>query len=254
MRDPHVQPAATMRPDRASSPGCDSGDDTGRFRGPVPSDGRGAVRTGSARVDGGIPPSGITQCAAEAVSGGGQCASGTGRADGRAVRPPGSCQRSPGPDFTLNPPHGGYVWWYIDALSDDGEHGITLIAFIGSVFSPYYAFGRRRGQADPLQHCALNVALYGARKRWAMTERRTDAVQRGADFLAIGPSALQWDGSTLTVTINEVTVPVPHRLRGTLRLHPCALETRSLALDLASRHSWQPIAPCARVELKMDRP
>ena len=31
---------------------------------------------------------------------------------------------------------GGYVWWYVDALSDDGLHGLTMIAFIGSVFSP----------------------------------------------------------------------------------------------------------------------
>ena len=39
----------------------------------------------------------------------------------------------------------GYVWWYVDALSDDGQHGLTLIAFIGSVFSPFYAWSRRRG-------------------------------------------------------------------------------------------------------------
>ena len=27
--------------------------------------------------------------------------------------------------------------WYVDAISDDGRHGLTIIAFIGSVFSPY---------------------------------------------------------------------------------------------------------------------
>ena len=41
---------------------------------------------------------------------------------------------------------GGYRWWYIDAVSDDGLHGLTLIAFVGSVFSPYYAWS---GRADP---------------------------------------------------------------------------------------------------------
>ena len=66
-----------------------------------------------------------------------------------------------GPRFDRPVPPGGYVWWYVDALSDDGRHGLTLIAFIGSVFSPYYAWrAARRG--DPLDHCALNVALYGA--------------------------------------------------------------------------------------------
>jgi carotenoid 1,2-hydratase len=154
----------------------------------------------------------------------------------------------------VTPPRGGYVWWYVDALSDDRDHGITVIAFLGSVFSPYYAWARRRGRGDPLRHCALNVALYGSRRRWAMTERGDKAVQRGADFLAIGPSALEWDGSTLTIRIDEIAVPLPRRIRGTLRLYPSALETRTLALDTAGRHRWQPIAPCARVEVAMDSP
>ena len=34
-------------------------------------------------------------------------------------------------------PPGGYLWWYLDALSDDGRSGITVIALLGSVFSPY---------------------------------------------------------------------------------------------------------------------
>ena len=72
------------------------------------------------------------------------------------------------------------------------QHGLTLIAFIGSVFSPYYARARRRGAADPLQHCAVNVALYGPRgKRWAMTERGRAAVARTPSSLAIGRSALR---------------------------------------------------------------
>ncbi len=105
-----------------------------------------------------------------------------------------------------------------------------------------------------MRHCALNVALYGPRKRWAMTERRASAVQRGPEFLTIGPSALNWDGATLTVEINELAVPFPRRLRGTLRLYPTALETTTFTLDSAGHHRWQPIAPCARAELTMDSP
>ena len=33
------------------------------------------------------------------------------------------------PPFDTPVPPGGYRWWYLDALSDDGRHGITLIAF-----------------------------------------------------------------------------------------------------------------------------
>ena len=131
---------------------------------------------------------------------------------------------------------------------------MTLIAFLGSVFSPYYALARRRGAGDPMQHCALNVALYGKRKRWAMTERTADSVQRGPDFLAIGPSALSRDGSALEIHIDEIGMPVPRRIRGVVRLYPSALETRSLALDAGGRHRWQPIAPCSRIEVTLEQP
>ena len=52
-----------------------------------------------------------------------------------------------GPRFDAPVVRGGYSWWYVDALSDDGKNGITLIALIGSVFSPYYAAMRRRRSA-----------------------------------------------------------------------------------------------------------
>ncbi len=159
------------------------------------------------------------------------------------------------PDFRITPPAGGYAWWYVDALSDDGAHGITLIAFLGSVFSPYYAWARRRPDGgDPMRHCALNVALYGRTRRWSMTERGAAAVDRGADHLSIGPSALTWDGAGLTVRINEIGMPLPRRIRGTVRLYPSAIESRVLTLDTGGRHRWQPIAPCARVEVSLEQP
>jgi carotenoid 1,2-hydratase len=150
---------------------------------------------------------------------------------------------------------GGYGWWYIDALSDDLLHGLTLIAFIGSVFSPYYAWRRRRGDADPAAHCAFNVALYGARgKRWAMTERGSRAVERSADHIAIGPSAMSWDGETLTICVDEVTVPLPSRIRGTVRLKPAEISDYVFELDESGQHCWRPIAPCARIEVQLDSP
>jgi carotenoid 1,2-hydratase len=105
-----------------------------------------------------------------------------------------------------------------------------------------------------MRHCALNVALYGSRGRWAMTERKTASVRRGPDFLAIGPSELSWDGTCLTVQIREVTAPIPRRIRGTVRLYPSSVETRTLPLDTAARHRWRPIAPCARVEVDLQSP
>jgi carotenoid 1,2-hydratase len=152
-------------------------------------------------------------------------------------------------------PHGGYEWWYVDALSDDGAHGLTVIAFVGSVFSPYYAWARRRGAADPVNHCALNVALYGRRaQRWAMTERGADQVRRESTRLVIGPSHMHWDGEALEIHIDERCAPVPRRLQGRIRLHPRAWPAKSFALDPADLHRWTPYAPCARVELSFTEP
>jgi carotenoid 1,2-hydratase len=123
---------------------------------------------------------------------------------------------------------------------------------IGSVFSPYYAWSGRR---DPSNHCALNVALYGERGgRWAMTERGQSAVQRHETRLKIGPSALEWDGGVLTIRIDELTAPLPSRIRGVVRLRPDALTGREFALDPASRHWWRPIAPRGRIEVDLEHP
>ena len=42
------------------------------------------------------------------------------------------------PEFDWPVPPGGYCWWYVDATSDCGQFALTVIAFVGSVFSPYY--------------------------------------------------------------------------------------------------------------------
>ena len=87
-----------------------------------------------------------------------------------------------------------------------------------------------------------------------MTERGAAALDAGPDRLAIGPSTLHWNGDCLVIGIEEVTFPVPSRIRGEVRVHPVALTGRSLTLDAAERHRWSPIAPLCRVELALDRP
>jgi carotenoid 1,2-hydratase len=157
-----------------------------------------------------------------------------------------------GPRFDAPVPPGGYLWWYLDGLSSDGRFAITLIAFVGSVFSPYYAW---RGRRDPLNHCAVNVALYGgAEARWAMTERGRACVQRDPRNLHIGPSALHWQGGTLKIDVDEIGAPLPKPIRGTIRVTPSGLTGRSFALDRAGNHVWQPIAPRAHIDVKLERP
>ncbi|MBX9727400.1 MAG: hydratase, partial [Sphingopyxis sp.] len=92
-------------------------------------------------------------------------------------------------------PPQGYRWWYVDAISDDGAYGLTIIGFIGSVFSPYY---RKSGRPQPTDHSCLNISLYGRRgARWVMTERGSADTHQSTDALAIGPSAMRWDRDRL---------------------------------------------------------
>jgi carotenoid 1,2-hydratase len=175
-------------------------------------------------------------------------------ANGNEVTLAGGCERDCGPRFDAPVMPKGYLWWYVDAFSDDRRHGITLIAQLGSCFSPYYAWARRRGESDPLNHNSLNVALYGECKRWSMTERGRSALRRDASWLEIGPSSLSWDGKCLTIRIDEVTVPLPTRIRGTVRVYPLAVAGQPYRLDSTGHHYWAPIAPCSHVEVRLDRP
>ena len=133
----------------------------------------------------------------------------------------------------------GYRWWYIDALSDDHRYGLTIIVFVGSVFSPYYAWARRRGDADPESFCSINAILYNPRsKYWALTERGAGDLARSAARLDVGPSAIFRDGDGYRVDINEVTVPLPRRLRGQVRLYPAAMQDDPVTLEEKGRHHW----------------
>lgn len=143
----------------------------------------------------------------------------------------------------------------MDAISDDGTHALTVIAFIGSVFSPYYAAARRRGNGDPLNHVCINAILYTpGGKHWAMTERGTAALTRSPTHLGVGPSGLSWSGSRLSIDIDEWTVPFPRRLRGRVGIDLGPLFHGIWLLDPAGRHVWRPIAPCATAQVEFDRP
>ncbi|WP_349359984.1 carotenoid 1,2-hydratase [Stappia sp.] len=133
-----------------------------------------------------------------------------------------------------------------------------MIAFVGSVFSPYYAW---KGRRDPEDHVAINVALYSATgPRWAMTERGRASLLRDATTFRVGPSALHWsDAEGLTISFDELSLPfpgagaLPRRIAGTIRLKPDAVTGEVFDIDAAGRHRWWPIAPSARIEMEVAR-
>ena len=120
------------------------------------------------------------------------------------------------------------------------------------MFSPYY---KRSGRGVPLDHCAINVALTGPRgNRWAMTERGMESVWRDASTFAVGPSAVCWDGTGLTIDIDERCAIMPFGVRGQVRVIPQVIGTTAFRLDENGRHSWHPVAPRARIEATFASP
>ena len=241
--------AGTIGADAIGRPASDNAD---RFRDPISGDGWSPLWTGLARVGGVLPPAGRTNDDPWALLGGGQHTPGRGRADGRAVGTIGRRIDHVGPRFDAIVPPQGYAWWYLDAISADRRFGLTIIGFVGSVFSPYY---KASGRAHPEEHCSINVALYGPRSnRWTMTERTSAQVHRTADMFQVGPSAMHWDGDALVIDIHEIACPIPFPVRGTVRLYPEQISETAFALHEDGQHLWHPIAPRARVEVSMDAP
>ncbi|MCH8467203.1 MAG: carotenoid 1,2-hydratase [Roseinatronobacter sp.] len=134
-------------------------------------------------------------------------------------------------------------------MSDDGARAVSVIGFIGSVFSPWYRWSGRR---DPQNHCCINVATYGPHARFTMTDRGRPALRQSQDVFEVGPSSIRWEGDRLVIEVNEVSSPpLISRVRGTITLHPEALFGQSFDLAPDGSHRWQPFAPIARIEVDL---
>lgn len=255
MRRKNLRNFATLRSASASPASPNSAHDAARFSSNVSGNRRGAIWSSLTRMDGDISPAGIQDASSGPVPGGWQHPSGTGCADGSDVGTISGPECHRGLAFNRPVADNGYAWWYIDALSNDGQYGLTIIIFVGSVFSPYYAHARRRGRGDPENFCAINVALYNPRaKRWALTERGVGQLARDDSWITIGPSSAYWNADSLTIDISEMTFPLPTKILGQVVIRPHYVLNRSYALDDYGNQLWRPIAPSADIEVDLRQP
>lgn len=124
-----------------------------------------------------------------------------------------------------------------------------MIAFVGSVFSPWYRWSGRR---DPWNHVCLNLATYGPGGRFTMTDRGRAAVDVSRHRFGIGPSAMEWDGGRLVVTVREwSSLPLVGRVCGTIIFEPAAVTGAELALTPDRAHLWRPYAPAGRITVDL---
>ena len=128
-----------------------------------------------------------------------------------------------------------------------------MIAFVGSVFSPYYHFS---GRKDPENHVAFNVALYrpeGA--MWAMTERGRGSLSRSENELRVGNSRMRYTPEGLVIDFDETALPWPgqrlwpERISGRITLVAAVHNMDAFDLDPAGGHRWWPKMPRGRVSV-----
>ena len=115
---------------------ADGAHDASRFSSTISSNRWSPLRHGNARLDELISTPQFNIQHQEPFPGWRERASGSGSANGGFIRKVGGRNPDGSPAFDQLVPNGGYLWWYVDGISDDGKHGITIIAFVGSVFSP----------------------------------------------------------------------------------------------------------------------
>ncbi len=147
-------------------------------------------------------------------------------------------------------PSNGYAWWYVDGLSYDSTRAISVIGFIGSVFSPWYAWS---GRKEPHNHCCINVALYGKGWRWTMTERGEESLKQTRDQLQVGPSSYTWNNGKLIIAINEMSTPHFDKVIGTVTVTPKHITDIEVSLTSDGSHVWRPFAPNAEINVEIDK-
>ncbi|MBT8457599.1 MAG: carotenoid 1,2-hydratase [Rhodobacteraceae bacterium] len=136
-------------------------------------------------------------------------------------------------------------------MSDCGTRAVSVIAFIGSVFSPWYRWtGRRR----PHNHVCINVATYGPGGRFTMTDRGEAALRTTSTTFQVGPSQLRWVGGRLEIDIDEISsLPLINRVRGRITVKPTGVTDVELPLHPDGTHIWRPFAPTADIEVDLNR-
>ena len=150
---------------------------------------------------------------------------------------------------------GAYEWWYFDALSDDGEHALACVWFLGNPFSPYYRRAALGRPADPFRHNALFFALYrrGRLHAYHFTRFPTGEVQAGGRplCLAFGPNRLtqggpgDWRLALADENANRRRMDAALTFSAPAPAAPEA--TAAAGADPDADHCWLPAAPWCRV-------
>ena len=161
--------------------------------------------------------------------------------------PAGGRDAAGAPRFDQPVAPGGYLWWYVDALSDDGRHGLTHHRLRRQRLLALLRLGpRARRRAGRPREPLLPERGAVRRRRAPLDDDRARPAPCRAQRSATSPSARASCTGTAqcaAIDIDEVGMPLPQRVRGRVRVWPQGLSRFVTPLDDGGRHRWGPIAP-----------
>lgn len=86
-----------------------------------------------------------------------------------------------------------------------------------------------------------------------MTDRGRSALRQTENSFTVGPSSLHWDGTKLTIAIDEIGAPpLISPVRGQITLTPRAITKTELALTEDGAHLWRPFAPVSDIDVALE--
>ncbi|TVQ94461.1 MAG: hypothetical protein EA397_01980 [Deltaproteobacteria bacterium] len=159
----------------------------------------------------------------------------------------------PNSDFSedLLDAHGGFLWWYVDLVDDDGN-GCVLIWSFGLPFLPGRESAAVSGRGrTPRERPSLNIAIYRNFRPELYVLQEVDPADARWDRVAgrvhIGASSMQTilsQGQRQLSMRVDCTMPGGQSLTGAVDLSgPGCRLTRSLGED--PNHAWSPLCTAA---------
>lgn len=151
------------------------------------------------------------------------------------------------PDRSLLDSRGGFVWWYLDLVDENGD-GLVVIWSFGLPFLPGYAQSARLGVA-PLAHTlpSLNLVVYqGGREQLYLLQRLNPADARWGEGeeLRLGASTFRSfvEGNQRIVEANiDCDLPGGARLSGQVSARGAAVHAEHTDPPETSPHCWTPL-------------
>jgi len=152
-------------------------------------------------------------------------------------------------DRSLLTTPGGFAWWYVDMVNDDGD-GLVMIWSFGLPFLPGLASAARAGRPlSPDARPSLNLAIYegGALAAYTLREYAPEDVEWSEDGMKwrFGPNVIRAERTPTTHKLHaDLDVDVPgagERLVGTLHLEGVARKPHDVGADFDPQHDWTPL-------------